>query len=147
MQQNPPALDRVCPGRQHWLAFGPGSQPFGNPVDEKIGDLVVAQVPLCERLVILQDHQPATDQAPPCTAPVLSATLSQNLLQCSCLQRRRTHPLAIYRVKATDSIANCQQPLRKAWQTLIMALQANRNAMIRDGCQPFGSLNDLADQR
>ena len=65
--------------------------------------------------------------------PVLSATLSQNLLQRSCLQRRRTHPLAIYRVKATDSIANGQQPLRKAWQTLIMALQANRNAMMCDG--------------
>jgi len=37
---------------------------------------------------------------------VLSAVLGQYLLQRSCLQRRRTHPLAIYGVKATDSIAN-----------------------------------------
>ena len=78
---------------------------------------------------------------------VPSAVLSQNLLQRSCLQRRRTHPLAIYRVEATDSIANYQQPIRKARQVLVMALQANRNAMMCDGCQPFGFLNDLADQR
>jgi len=39
-----------------------------------------------------------------------SAVLDQNLLQSSCLQRRRTHPLAVYGVKATDGIAQYQQP-------------------------------------
>src|ERR1700751_941958 len=78
---------------------------------------------------------------------VLSAVLSQNLLQRACLQRRGTHPLAIYRVKATDIIAKYQQPFRKGRKALVMALQANRNAMMCDGAQPFGFLNDLADQR
>jgi hypothetical protein len=53
MQQNPAALSGKPPGRQNRLAFGASAQPLGNTVNEQIGDLVLAQIPLGKSLVIL----------------------------------------------------------------------------------------------
>src|SRR6266542_1968549 len=71
MQQRPAAIDCVAPGRQHRFALGASSQPLGNAVDEQIGDLVFAQIPLGEGLVIipqprpqLRDRRPRQQQPP-----------------------------------------------------------------------------------
>ena len=58
MQQHPAALHRKAPGRQNRLAFGARPQPLGDAIDKQIDDLVLAQVPLGERLVILPQPLP-----------------------------------------------------------------------------------------
>ena len=52
MQQHPAAARREAPGRQHRLTLLTGADALGNAVDEKIGDVVLAQVPGRELLVV-----------------------------------------------------------------------------------------------
>jgi hypothetical protein len=53
MQKDPAALNRIAPGDQHRLALATWSKSLGNAIHEQIDDLVVAQVPLGEGLVVL----------------------------------------------------------------------------------------------
>ena len=58
VQQHTTALNRKTPGRQNRLAFGTRPQTLGDAIDKQIRDLVLAQVPLRERLVILPQPLP-----------------------------------------------------------------------------------------
>jgi len=53
MQQHAAALHRVSPSRQNRLALGTRTQPFGNAVNEQVGDMVFTQLTLGESLVVL----------------------------------------------------------------------------------------------
>src|SRR5512132_377510 len=52
MRQNLGAAGGMPPGRPHRLAPLPRTQPFGDPVDEQVGDVVFGEIPARKLLVV-----------------------------------------------------------------------------------------------
>ena len=55
MEQHLAPIKGEAPSRQYRLALLSGSEPFGNAVDEQIGDLVLAEIPALEGLVVFPE--------------------------------------------------------------------------------------------
>ena len=55
MQEDLAAIQGEAPGRQHRLPLLAGTQSLGDAVDEQIGDLVFAEIPALEDLIVLPE--------------------------------------------------------------------------------------------